>query len=59
MAAQFPKAAAARLRKQALADYLSAWQAKHGKITAAERAKARAELGVTGAKRRRFSTRPR
>ena len=45
-------AAAARLRKQALADFLSDWQAKHGKITATELAKARAELGHAGVKRR-------
>jgi len=45
-------AAVARLRKQALADFLSGWQAKHGKITAAELAKARAELGHPGGKRR-------
>ncbi len=45
-------AAAARLRKQALAEFLSDWQAKHGKITAAELATARAELGYTGMKRR-------
>lgn len=45
-------AAAARLRKQALADFLSSWQAKHGKITAAELAKARTELGYAGVKRR-------
>jgi hypothetical protein len=45
-------AAAARLRKQALADFLSDWQAKHGRITAAELAKARTELGHAGAKRR-------
>ena len=38
-------AAAARLRKQALADFLAGWQAKHGAITAAELARARAELG--------------
>ena len=38
-------AAAARVRKQALADFLSDWQAKHGRITATELAKARAELG--------------
>jgi hypothetical protein len=38
-------AAAARLRKQALANFLVGWQAKHGAITAAELAKARAELG--------------
>jgi len=43
-------AAVARLRKQALADFLSDWQAKHGKITAAELAAARAELGHRGVK---------
>jgi hypothetical protein len=43
-------AAVARLRKQALADFLSDWQAKHGKITAAELANARAELGHRGVK---------
>ena len=45
-------AAAARLRKQALAEFLSGWQAKHGRITAAELARARAELGYTGVKHR-------
>lgn len=45
-------AAAARLRKQALAEFLSSWQAKHGKITAAELATARAELDRARAKRR-------
>ncbi|TMQ04306.1 MAG: hypothetical protein E6J90_12190 [Deltaproteobacteria bacterium] len=45
-------AAAARLRKQALADFLSGWQARHGKITAAELARARVELGYPGGKRR-------
>ncbi len=45
-------AAAARLRKQALAEFLSDWQAKHGKITEAELARARAELGYAGVKRR-------
>jgi len=45
-------AAAARIRKQALAEFLSDWQTKHGKITATELAKARAELGHAGVKRR-------
>jgi hypothetical protein len=45
-------AAAARVRKQALADFLSDWQAKHGRITATELARARAELGHAGVKRR-------
>lgn len=47
-------AAAARLRWQALADFLSDWQAKHGTITAAELAKARGELGYP-AKRKRVA----
>ena len=38
-------AAAAELRRQALGDFLAEWQAKHGKLTASEIAKARAELG--------------
>ena len=45
VSAWLAQAAEARLRSQALADYLSAWQAKHGVITPAELAKARAELG--------------
>ena len=45
VSAWLAEAAAARLRKQALADFLAGWQAKHGAITAAELAKARAELG--------------
>jgi hypothetical protein len=45
-------AAAGRLRKQALADLLSDWQVKHGKITDAELATARIELGYAGGKRR-------
>jgi hypothetical protein len=41
-------------RKQALAEFLSDWQARHGKVTAAELAKARTELGHAGVKRRRL-----
>lgn len=52
VSAWLAEAAAARLRKQALADFLSGWQAKHGKITPAELARARAELGHAGVKRR-------
>ena len=52
VSAWLAEAAAARLRKQALAEFLSDWQAKHGKITAAELAKARAELGYRGTKHR-------
>lgn len=48
VSAWLAQAAAARLRWQALADFLSGWQAKHGPITAAELAKARAELGYPG-----------
>lgn len=44
MSAWLAGAAAARLRRQALADFLAGWQMKHGAITAAELAKARAEL---------------
>jgi hypothetical protein len=46
------EAAAARLRRQALADFLSDWQAKHGAITSEELAKARADLGRPSMKRR-------
>ncbi len=52
VSAWLAEAAAARLRKQALADFLADWQAKHGKITPAELAKARAELGYPGVKPR-------
>jgi hypothetical protein len=38
-------AAAAQLRKQALTDFLATWEKQHGRITPAELAKARAELG--------------
>jgi hypothetical protein len=52
ISAWLAEAASARLRKQALAEFLAGWQAKHGKITAAELAKARSELGHAGGKRR-------
>lgn len=39
------EAAAARLRQEALRELLADWQAEHGPITAAELARARAELG--------------
>ena len=45
VSAWLAEAASARLRRQALSDVLSTWQAKHGKITPRELAKARAELG--------------
>lgn len=40
------EAAAARLRSEALAEFLDEWQAEHGKITDEELAKAAAELGL-------------
>lgn len=47
-------AAAARLRADALGDYLDAWEKKHGTLTAAELRRAEAELGLdTGRKTRR------
>jgi hypothetical protein len=52
VSAWLAQAAVVRLRKQALAEFLSDWQTKHGKITAAELAKARIELGHGEAKRR-------
>lgn len=45
VSAWLAEAAAARLRSQALANLLEDWQAKHGKITPSELAKARVELG--------------
>ena len=45
VSAWLAKAAATQLRRQALVDLLNRWQAKHGKITPAELAKARRELG--------------
>ena len=52
VSAWLAQAAAARLRSQALAEYLSDWEAAHGEITAAERAKAREAIG-RGRKARR------
>jgi hypothetical protein len=45
VSAWLAQAAVVRLRKQALVEFLSDWQTKHGRITAAELAKARTELG--------------
>ena len=39
-------AAAAKLRTEALADFLDAWEEEHGPLTAAELAKAADELAV-------------
>jgi hypothetical protein len=40
------EAAAAKLRAEALADFLDAWEAEHGSLTAEELATATAELGL-------------
>lgn len=40
------EAAAARLRAEALADFLEGWEAEHGPLTAEEVARATAEMGV-------------
>ncbi len=45
------EAARARLRRAALRELLDEWQKKHGAITPAELAKARAELGYAPRKR--------
>jgi hypothetical protein len=39
-------AAAAKLRNEALADFLDAWEAEHGSLTTAELAKAADELAL-------------
>lgn len=52
VSAWLAKAAAARLRWEALGEFLSTWQDQHGPITAAELAKARAELGYAGRRKR-------
>lgn len=43
------EAAAARLRTEALAEYLDRWEAEHGVLTPAELARATAELGLPAA----------
>lgn len=40
------EAAAARLRVEALAEFLDGWEAEHGELTADELARATAELGL-------------
>jgi len=42
-------AAAARLRAEALADFLDDWEAEHGQLTVEELARATAELGLPSA----------
>ena len=39
-------AAAARLRAEALEEFLGAWEEKHGTLTAAELSRAESDLGV-------------
>jgi hypothetical protein len=39
-------AAAARLRRDALTEFLDGWEAEHGQLTAEELARATAELGL-------------
>lgn len=41
-------AASAKLRSEALADFLQAWEAEHGSLTKQELAKAAKELGLVG-----------
>jgi hypothetical protein len=45
------EAAAARLRAEALADFLDSWEAEHGALTAEELAHATSELGLAAAPR--------
>lgn len=49
LSAWLADAAAARLRRQALGEFLADWQAQHGAITPEELAKARSELGYARA----------
>jgi hypothetical protein len=46
-------AAAARLRAEALEDFLETWKEKHGTLTAAELSRAERELGVGSPKKSR------
>lgn len=43
------EAAAARLRAEALTEFLDGWEAEHGELTPQELAKASAELGLPAA----------
>lgn len=52
VSAWLAQAAAARLRWEALTEFLSDWQSEHGAITPAELAKARAELGHPARRKR-------
>ena len=44
-------AAAAKLRAEALAEFLDAWEKQHGPITVKELSRAESELGFKGKKR--------
>ena len=46
-------AAAARLRAEALEEFLNTWEKKHGTLTATELSQARRELGVSAPKKSR------
>ena len=46
-------AAAARLRAEALDDFLNAWEKKHGPLTAGELSRAERELGIRTPKKSR------
>jgi hypothetical protein len=47
LSAWLAEAAAAKLRTEALADYLQEWEVEHGPLTADELASAAVELGVS------------
>lgn len=47
LSAWLSDAAAAKLRSDALADYLDDWEARHGSLTAEELAAAASELGIS------------
>jgi hypothetical protein len=47
LSAWLAEAAAAKLRAEALADYLADWEARHGPLTADELASAADELGIS------------
>jgi hypothetical protein len=47
LSAWLAEAATAKLRAEALAEYLDDWEAEHGPLTADELASAAAELGVS------------
>lgn len=50
-------AAEAKLRSEALVDFLAAWESEHGALTAEEIAAATAELGLEAQPRRRVARR--